>query len=201
MLVVPFLLLALAGLFSWGWLGWLDTEISVEILESRSEVLTSFFVGVTELGGGTFSVLFIGLVSAVLFFKWNSWQLAVWYLFTVAGGAGGLNQLFKFLFQRPRPTVEHLVIQGGYSFPSGHSMGSVIIYGALVFLIVRFSGNRRLKWLSFSLASMLILLIGLSRIYLGVHFPSDVIGGFSLGAAWLSGCIALFGRWEVRQNS
>lgn len=199
-LVMPFLLLALASLYEWGWLGVLDAEIGMDIIEDRNNLLTPFFIGITELGGVPFSVLFVILISLYLLFKKKRRDLAVWYVLTIALGAGLLNQLLKFLFQRPRPTIEHLVEQGGYSFPSGHSMGSMILYGALVFLIVQLSRKRITKWIALACAAILVFLIGFSRIYLGVHFPSDVIGGYSLGAAWLTGCISLYGIWEVRQQ-
>lgn len=197
-LVIPFLLLALASLYEWGWLGVLDAEIGMDIVEDRNSFLTPFFIGITELGGVPFSVLFVIVVSLYLLVKTKRRDLAIWYILTVALGAGLLNQAFKFLFRRPRPTIEHLVEQGGYSFPSGHSMGSMILYGALVFLIIQLARKRIIKWIALVCAAGLIFLIGLSRIYLGVHFPSDVIGGFSLGAAWLAGCIGLYGVWEAR---
>lgn len=104
-----------------------------------------------------------------------------------------MNQLVKFFFRRPRPThVDHLIVQGGYSFPSGHAMGSIITYGALLFLIIRASKS----WKPVIIASLtlipLIGLIGISRVYLGVHYPSDIIGGYSLGLAVLSLSIGLY---------
>ena len=101
-------------------------------------------------------------------------------------GAGALNQIAKLIFQRTRPTIEHLVLQDGYSFPSGHSMASLICYGGIVFLIFHLTQKNWIRWTACLFAILLIIMVGISRIYLGVHFPSDVLGGFCLAGSWLS---------------
>ena len=88
-----------------------------------------------------------------------------------------LNQLLKRILQRPRPT--------GYSFPSGHSMISMAFYGYLIYLIYKYVENKYVKWILISLLSVLICLIGVSRIYLGVHYTSDVLGGFLISISYL----------------
>ena len=193
--VVPFVLLAIASLFEWGWLSVLDAEIGLDIIEDQNELLTPFFIAVTQLGGTVVTILLLIAIGAFVF-KWKKRpDLAIWYILTVALGAGALNQFFKFLFERPRPEIQHLIEQGGYSFPSGHSMGATIVYGATVFLIVQLGRKRSLKWAALVAAAFIIIIIGISRIYLGVPYPSDVIGGFSLGAAWLAISIGTYGIW------
>ena len=96
-----------------------------------------------------------------------------------------LNQLLKRLLQRPRPTEFRIIEETGYSFPSGHSMVSMAFYGYLIYLIYRFVKNKYLKWISIVLLSLLICLIGISRIYLGVHYTSDVLGGFLISISYL----------------
>lgn len=96
-----------------------------------------------------------------------------------------LNQVFKFILQRPRPTEYQIVKEAGYSFPSGHSMISMAFYGYLVYLIYTNVKNKYIKITLISILSLLILLIGLSRIYLGVHYTSDVIAGFLLAISYL----------------
>lgn len=95
-----------------------------------------------------------------------------------------INEGLKNIFRRSRPEILKLVSAGGFSFPSGHSMVSMSFYGLLIFLCFRnFKSN--IKYLFMLLLSAVIFLIGLSRIYLGVHYASDVAGGFSLGILWL----------------
>ena len=96
-----------------------------------------------------------------------------------------LNQLLKRIVQRPRPTEFRIVEESGYSFPSGHSMVSMAFYGYLIYLIYKYVKNKYLKWISIILLSILICSIGISRIYLGVHYTSDVLGGFLISVSYL----------------
>lgn len=96
-----------------------------------------------------------------------------------------LNQLFKFILQRPRPTEYRIINETGYSFPSGHSMISMAFYGFLIYLIYKYVKNKKLKYISITLISILIIFIGISRIYLGVHYTSDVLAGFLFSISYL----------------
>ena len=96
-----------------------------------------------------------------------------------------LNQLLKRILQRPRPTEYRIVEETGYSFPSGHSMISMAFYGYLIYLIYKYAKNKYIKWISIVLLSILICAIGISRIYLGVHYTSDVLGGFLISISYL----------------
>ncbi len=96
-----------------------------------------------------------------------------------------LNQLLKNILQRPRPNEFRIIEETGYSFPSGHSMVSMAFYGYLIYLIYRYVKNNYLKWTLIVLLSILICTIGISRIYLGVHYTSDVLGGFLISISYL----------------
>jgi len=96
-----------------------------------------------------------------------------------------LNQLLKRILQRPRPTEYRIIEETGYSFPSGHSMISMAFYGYLIYLIYKYVKNKYIKWISIILLSILICVIGISRIYLGVHYASDVLGGFLISISYL----------------
>lgn len=101
------------------------------------------------------------------------------------GGDALLNQILKHLIRRPRPTGINLIKETGFSFPSGHSMVSMAVYGLIIYLIYKSKLNKETKVIISILLSMLILFIGISRIYLGVHYASDVIAGFSLSLCYL----------------
>ena len=96
-----------------------------------------------------------------------------------------LNQLLKRILQRPRPTEYRIIEETGYSFPSGHSMVSMAFYGYLIYLIYKYVKNKYIKWTLIVLLSILICSIGISRIYLGVHYTSDVLGGFLISLSYL----------------
>ena len=91
----------------------------------------------------------------------------------------------KNILRRPRPDEFRIIEENGYSFPSGHSMVSMAFYGLLIYLIYKRVKNKYLKYGLITLLSIVIILIGLSRIYLGVHYTSDVLAGFLLGISYL----------------
>ena len=96
-----------------------------------------------------------------------------------------LNQTLKFILQRPRPTEFRIINEIGDSFPSGHSMISMAFYGFIIYLIYRNVKNKYLKLFLISILSLLIVVIGISRIYLGVHYTSDVCAGFLVSISYL----------------
>jgi undecaprenyl-diphosphatase len=115
-------------------------------------------------------------------------------------GGGIVDSLVKILVNRPRPVVDHPVATAmGHSFPSGHAMSSVVTYGALLLVFLPLVTGRW-RHLTVGLISVLILGIGTSRLLLGVHFVSDVVGGWILGLAWLLGAVAVFETWRVDEG-
>ena len=145
-----------------------------------SDFVTPIAKFITNFGGAIF--LSIATVMLFLFIKNKKIGLSIIsniVIITV------LNQLLKRILQRPRPTEFRLVEEKGYSFPSGHSMVSMAFYGYLIYLIYRYIKNKYVKWTLITILSILICLIGISRIYLGVHYTSDVLGGFLLSISYL----------------
>ena len=152
----------------------------------------------TALGGT--AVLLI-LTAGVLgyFVLRREYHLAALLLLTVAGG-GLLSNSLKYAFDRPRPElVPALTFYLAPSFPSGHSTLAAATYLTLGSLIARAQRDRRLKVYTILLATLLALLVGFSRVYLGVHWPSDVLGGWLLGALWAMVTL-LLSRWWVRRT-
>ena len=111
-----------------------------------------------------------------------------------------LNQLLKRILQRPRPTEFRIIEETGYSFPSGHSMVSMAFYGYLIYLIYKYVKNKYIRWISIVLLSILICAIGVSRIYLGVHYTSDVLGGFLVSISYLILFINKFLLKRIKNN-
>ena len=111
-----------------------------------------------------------------------------------------LNQLLKRILQRPRPTEFRIIEETGYSFPSGHSMVSMSFYGYLIYLIYKYVENKHVKWISIVLLSILICSIGVSRIYLGVHYTSDVLGGFLVSISYLILFISTVNKFFIEKD-
>lgn len=93
--------------------------------------------------------------------------------------------MLKHIVQRPRPTEFRIIDETGYSFPSGHSMVSAAFYGFLIYLIYKNVKNKYLKWGIIILLSIIVITIGISRIYLGVHYTSDVLAGYLISISYL----------------
>lgn len=151
-----------------------------------SNFVTPIAKFITNFGGAIF--LSIATIALLLLIKNKKIGLSIFsniVIITI------LNQLLKRILRRPRPTEFRIVEETGYSFPSGHSMVSMAFYGYLIYLIYRYIKNKYIKWSLIVLLSILICLIGISRIYLGVHYTSDVLGGFLLSISYLVVYISL----------
>lgn len=134
----------------------------------------------THFGGAIFLILLSIFLLLIIKNKKMGWSV-----FTNLAVVVGLNQFLKYIIQRPRPEEYRLIEESGYSFPSGHSMVSMAFYGYLIYLIYRHIKNQYLKWTLIISLGILICLIGISRIYLGVHYTSDVLAGFLMALSYL----------------
>lgn len=134
----------------------------------------------TNFGGA----IFVISLTTILFFVIKDKKIGI-SIITNLGIVTILNQIIKFIMQRPRPTEFRIIEETGYSFPSGHSMISMAFYGYLIYLIYKYVENKYAKWCLICLLSCLIISIGTSRIYLGVHYTSDVLGGFLISVSYL----------------
>ena len=171
----------------------IDTSVYSFISENiMNDTLTSIFKVVTHLGGVAFIIL-LGVL-CFMFCKKNRWFIT----FDLVG-CTIINQAIKHIVRRPRPNVLRLVEESGYSFPSGHSMISIAFYGLVIYFVYKNVNNKYLKWTLITLLSLLILTIGFSRIYVGVHYFTDVAGGLLLGLAFLIVYINIYNK-KVNKN-
>lgn len=166
----------------------LDESLTNLIRMDMSPPVTSFFKGITKMGNTATLAVIILLFGCWLAIK-KDWSAIALFFFNTAIIGGCLNLTLKHLFNRPRPSLTHLVYAAHSSFPSGHSMGSMLTYGTLFLLLPLFIRQKLpCRLIQLTLVA-LVIFIGISRVYVGVHYPSDVLAGFSLG---LSGLFATY---------
>jgi undecaprenyl-diphosphatase len=150
----------------------------------------------TRLGTGLSLAVLSALVCARLVSSGRKREAL--FLVVSAGGAGLLNGVLKLAFHRARPGAMFLYLvpaPSSFSFPSGHAMGSMAVFASIAVLVCVSGASRALRFLAVAVAIGLVLGVGVSRIYLGVHFPSDIIGGQLAGAAWVSAITGWFYPW------
>jgi undecaprenyl-diphosphatase len=149
--------------------------------------LTKAALDITALGGVSVLAIIILMVSGYLWLRRK--RHAMWLVVIATVGGQLLSTILKFAFGRPRPdNTLHLVEVSTASFPSGHSMLSAVVYLTLGALLARIEARRRVKTYVVAVALLLSLLIGLSRVYLGVHYPTDVLAGWAAGLTWALTC-------------
>ena len=151
-----------------------DEKIYNFIMHMRCEFFDNYFVFITHFGDPIFIVLFI---LCFLFICRNIYGIL---MLVSAIDSSLITVLFKNIFVRARPDHLKLIVQDGYSFPSGHSMIAICVYGYLLYLVLKIK-NKFFRYFFSTLLLILIISIGISRIYVGVHYPTDVLGGYLLG--------------------
>ena len=173
-----------------------DTNITAFVQSFRSDGLTAYFRFVTDLGDRYAYIAISILLGAYFFFRHKNWNFIVQTILVLLL-ATVTNVALKHVINRARPSLEHLVEVNTLSYPSGHSMSAMAFYGFLVYLSITLIPKKRLKVLVALLICLLILSIGTSRIYLGVHYPSDVAAGFVGGLIWVTLCIIVFNTFSL----
>ena len=177
-----------------------DNALANELHAIATPGATNFFLLATSLG---FQVLGVIAIAVGVYFLWRRERLRLGIWIAALAGGEVLNFLLKEWFARSRPSFgDPLAVALFYSFPSGHAMMSLIAYGLLAYFLWIGTPRRVLHVLVTSAVILLVLLIGFSRLYLGVHYFSDVLAGFAAGGVWLSFCITsmnfVHGRWLAR---
>ena len=145
-----------------------------------SDFITPIAKVITQMGG---AIALISITIALLLFLKNK-KIGIAIAINLIVSTV-LNLLLKNIVQRPRPTEYRMISETGYSFPSGHSMVSMAFYGFLIYVIYKQVENKKIKWGLIIALSILIATIGISRIYLGVHYTSDVLAGFTISVSYL----------------
>jgi membrane-associated phospholipid phosphatase len=161
-----------------------DQRLADWLHSHATDRLTVFFEGVTFLGNFV-TLLAVTLVAAIVLWRRRE-RIDAAFVVLAFAGAQLLSNGLKLVFQRERPFFpEPLATASSYAFPSGHALVSLAVYGAVA-LVVAPHISPRGRALVFAVVAVLVLAIGFSRLYLGVHFLSDVLGGYAAGIAWLS---------------
>ncbi len=165
-----------------------DTALANELYREATPLSTTFYLTISWFGSQ--GIIVLGVIFGAFYIIRRQWFNLTFWLIALAGG-GLLNNLIKQVVARPRPYfVDPLVLEQNYSFPSAHAMTSLIMYGILGYLLWSNLRNRYAKIFVVFGTVLFILLIGISRMKLGVHYFSDVVGGFAAGGIWLGICIS-----------
>lgn len=175
-----------------------DRAVIGFVQSMESEPLTALAKGLSLVGSSKLAIG-ISLVTMIILFFALKHRLELVLFLWVGLGSHLLNTLLKQWFHRERPSIHRLVEQAGYSFPSGHSMGAFSLYGVLAYLLWRHMRSRSERLLLIVFTVLMTGGIGWSRIYLGVHYPSDVIGGYAASGAWLMLSAACFEAYRNRK--
>ena len=196
---IPFISLGVAvlSLFLFGWLAQnvsqdrtanFDLLVRTRIHEHATPGLTRAMIAISFLGGDALIVAVIVAVAVFAYFRWR--RAAIWLVITILG-AVVLDLSLKHAFHRARPAPFFVDLPQTYSFPSGHALFSFCFYGVLAGLLMGRITSRLARVLIWLAAAVLVAAIGLSRIYLGVHYASDVIAGYLAATLWVSTLLAL----------
>jgi undecaprenyl-diphosphatase len=166
----------------------IDSWLIRHIQQLESDYWTGVMKVITYIGSKPI-VIFIVMVIAICFLLFKHYREMAMLIVAVAGSAV-LNHYLKQLFTRARPDIHPLITETGYSFPSGHSMNAFTLFGIMTVLLWTFLPSRVGRSVLVGFSLFMIIVIGLSRIYLGVHYPSDVIAAYLASCTWI--CLVIF---------
>jgi membrane-associated phospholipid phosphatase len=186
----------LDGILDKGIIVTVDLNILRLFAALRDPANAAGFLALTYLGSWQI-IIPLGVAVLALFALFRRWRMALFLITSYAGGEL-ISSVLKALIRRPRPGAEFaLLAQDTYSFPSGHAIAAFTFYGMLGYFIYRMVRRRSLKTLTAVLTIALVAAIGVSRVYLGVHWPSDVLAGWAIGLAFVGFLIALYEEREI----
>lgn len=180
LLIVFTLIFGIIAFFHESRLGkWVDNEVYDFIYASESFITTSIMLGATKLGE-VWAMVCLSL-TLVAYLMLKHYQIETLFFVIAMGLSSVLNPVLKNIFDRERPTLLRLIDISGFSFPSGHAMGATTYFGSAIYILNRHDSGIS-KGVLIGLCALFILLISTSRVYLGVHYPTDIIAGIIGGA-------------------
>lgn len=172
-----------------------DTTFLLWLHKFANPNLDNFMLLITNLGNPNTVVIIAGIT--VLFLWWRRYREEAKFFVIVCLGALILNTGLKLFFSKPRPQLWHqLISEKSFSFPSGHALGSMVLYGFIAYELATHYPD--FAKVIYSLTVILIAAIGISRLYLGVHWPTDIIAGYGVGFLWLMICITMLKLQRLR---
>ena len=162
-----------------------DAPILRSVESARNQTVTGWMIGITDFGGSTGTTVVVFAVIGALLVTRRYRELA--FFFVANLGALFLIRALKAAFARPRPSADvvmSITTPHSPSFPSGHALSAMVLYASIVMVTLAFD-NPRLTRIATAIAVIMVPLMGFTRVYLGVHYPSDVLAGWALGFAWV----------------
>lgn len=175
-----------------------DRTIIDSVQGMETPFLTSVMKFFTFIGSAPF-VIVLSLFLLFFLYKVLHHRLELILFVAAIAGSAILNGILKNFFQRVRPEFHRLIEIEGYSFPSGHAMNAFTVYGIISFLLWRHITSALGRWTLIFVSMVMILAIGISRIYLGVHYPSDIIGGYFASGFWITTAILFFQYYQEKR--
>ncbi|MEC1386727.1 phosphatase PAP2 family protein [Aerococcus viridans] len=201
---IPFILICLTAMIDVDFLTVVDQNIGQHLYQWGPPPFTTFVQSFTLIGNAQGIIPLTMIIAGIFYYISRKWQVFLWIVFTILVGVGPVVDLIKNIIRRTRPSyLTHLVDQGGYSFPSGHATGAVLAWGTLAFLIWYYFKDKYPKMMPYLIGFTIFMVVAISasRLYLGVHYLSDIIAGWSIGATWLILCLNYFNLFIAEKKA
>ncbi|MGT2812280.1 phosphatase PAP2 family protein [Streptococcus minor] len=171
-----------------------DTAVQTAVRGDLPAIASRFWTSITVLGN-VVPLFSLVLILSTFFYRKN-WKAEIFFLVGSLFLMLGASTALKFLYQRPRPTIEWVISTIGYSFPSWHTAATMLVAGVLVIVLYQRCQDKLWRYLGQGLVIGLAILVALSRIYIGVHFPTDIIAGWLLALTLLLGLYPTYDRYR-----
>ncbi|APS41114.1 Membrane-associated phospholipid phosphatase [Weissella jogaejeotgali] len=197
--LIIFIVMAVGYVYHLGYIDWLDQFGFRYLREPLTPERSWFFRNITRAGNTKWTAL-VMVVTAIIALLIRKLDVAIFMIVNVGVFGLGVMSLFKHLFHRPRPAIYHVIEQSGYSFPSGHALNAILLYGSLIVLVHYYlKSEDNIRYAFMTLFAGLVIAIPVSRVYLGVHYFSDVLAGFGLGTFLLIMSKEIIFKYRTRE--